>query len=114
MVPVRGEADPDLRAALTAELAQIAEALPSRIDVDPELASRDLAKLVLTVIELLRRVVEHQAVRRMDDPDLSEEQVEQMGLALLRLEEKVAEIRDLFGLAAEDLNIDLGALGRLL
>ena len=108
------ESRTDPRAALVAELTEIAEALPSRIDVDPEAVGRDLGRLVLTLIELLRQVVEHQAVRRMDDPDLSEEQVERMGLALLRLEEKMGEMRQLFGLAAEDLNIDLGPLGKLL
>jgi hypothetical protein len=82
--------------------------------VDPDAVSRDLAKLVLTLVELLRRVVEHQAVRRMDDPDLSEEQIERMGVALLRLEEKMGEIRDVFGVAEDELNIDLGPLGKLL
>jgi hypothetical protein len=106
--------DPPSRAALLAELTEIAQALPSSIDVDPDAVGRDLARLVLTLIELLRQVVEHQAVRRMDDPDLSEEQVERMGLALLRLEEKMEEIRDVFGLAPEDLNVDLGPLGKLL
>ena len=104
----------DAKAALAAELIEIAEALPARIDIDPDAVGRDLGKLVLTLIELLRRVVEHQAVRRMDDPDLSEEQIEKMGIALLRLEEKIGEIRDLFGLADSDLNIDLGPLGKLL
>jgi hypothetical protein len=103
-----------VRAEILAELAEIAESLPQRIDVDPELAARDLAKLVLTVIELLRRVVEHQAVRRMDDPDLSEEQVERMGLALRALDQKMTEVREVFALSPEDLNIDLGPLGRLL
>jgi hypothetical protein len=104
----------DAEAALVAELTEIANAIPARIDVDPEGVSRDLAKLVLTLIELIRRVVEHQAVRRMEDPDLTDEQIERMGLALLRLEEKLAEVREVFGLAGEDLNIDLGPLGKLL
>ncbi len=102
------------RSRLVAEVERIADALPSRVDIDPDLVATDLARLVLTLIELIRRVVEHQAIQRMDDPDLSEEQVERMGLALLRLEEKLAEVRDVFGLAADDLNIDLGPLGRLL
>lgn len=102
------------RQALAAELAEIAEALPERIDVDPDAVSQDLARLVLTLIELIRRVVEHQAVRRMDDPDLDDDQVERMGIALLRLEEKMAEVRDVFGLASDELNIDLGPLGKLL
>ena len=82
--------------------------------MDPDGVERDLSKLVLTLIELLRRVVEHQAVQRMDDPDLSEEQIERMGTALWRLEEKMQEIKRVFGLADEELNIDLGPLGRVL
>lgn len=109
-------ADPhgNTKAALVAELAEIAEALPSHVDVDPDAVGRDLGKLVLTLIELIRRVVEHQAVRRMDDPELTDEQIERMGLALLRLEEKMAEMTEQFGLASDDLNIDLGPLGKLL
>ncbi|MGI9180510.1 MAG: gas vesicle protein K [Longimicrobiaceae bacterium] len=95
-------------------MVALAEQLPSRIDVDPDTVQRDLARLVLTLVELLRRVVEHQAIQRMEDPDLSEEQVERMGTALWRLEEKMEEIREVFGLAAEELNIDLGPFGRLL
>ncbi len=102
------------REALVAEMVALAEQLPSRIDVDPDTVQRDLARLVLTLVELLRRVVEHQAIQRMEDPDLSEEQVERMGTALWRLEEKMEEIREVFGLAAEELNIDLGPFGRLL
>ena len=105
---------PESKAALVAELVDIAEALPSRIDVDPDAVGRDLAKLVLTLVELIRRVVEHQAVRRMDDPDLTEEQIERMGIALLRLEEKMGEIRTILGVAEDELNIDLGPLGKLL
>ena len=97
-----------------AEIAELAGALPRRIDVDPETVQQDLARLVLTLVELLRQVVEHQAVRRMEDPDLSEEQVERMGTALLLLEEKMQEIKGVFGLAGEDLNVDLGPLGKLL
>jgi hypothetical protein len=104
----------DDREALLAEISELAGALPSRVDIDPDLVGRDLAKLVLTLIELIRRVVEHQAIQRMDDPDLSEEQIEKMGVALLRLEEKMADMRDLLGLAEDDLNVDLGPLGRLL
>ena len=104
----------DAKAELLAELSEIAQGLPSQIDVDPDAVGRDLARLVLTLVELLRQVVEHQAVRRMDDPDLADDQVERMGLALLRLEEKMDEIREVFGLASEELNIDLGPLGKLL
>lgn len=108
------EVDEGSGAALAAQWIEIAEALPSRIDLDPDQVAHDLGRLVLTLIELLRRVVEHQAIRRMDDADLSEEQVERMGLALLRLEEKMTEMRAIFELAEADLNIDLGPLGQLL
>ena len=106
--------EPADRDALMAELTALADQLPARVDVDPEAVSQDLARLVLTLVELLRRVVEHQAVRRMEDPDLTEEQIERMGTALWRLEEKMTEIREVLGLAGEELNIDLGPLGKLL
>jgi len=67
----------------------------------------------LTVIELLREVLEHQAVRRMDGGTLSQEQVEQLGMALLKLNHRMDELKGIFGLTDEDLNIDLGPLGRL-
>ena len=102
------------REALVAGLTELANQLPDRIDIDPDAVSRDLARLVLTVVELLRRVVEHQAVRRMEDPDLTDEQIERMGLALWRLEEKMGQMKEVFGLAGDDLNIDLGPLGKLL
>ncbi len=108
------ESNRQAREALVAELVEVAEQLPSRIDIDPDSVQRDLARLVLTLIELLRRVVEHQAIRRMEDGDLSEEQIERMGRALWQLEEKMGEIKEVFGLAGEELNIDLGPLGRAL
>ena len=103
-----------MREALIAEIGEVVDRLPDRVDIDPETVQQDLARLVLTLIELLRRVVEHQAVRRMDDGDLSDEQVERMGTALWRLEQKIGEMKDLFGLAGEELNVDLGPLGKLL
>jgi hypothetical protein len=65
------------------------------------------------VIELLRRVLEHQAVRRMDGGTLSDEQIERLGLALLRLNERMDELKETFGLTDDDLSIDLGPLGEL-
>lgn len=104
----------ETREALIAEIGDVVDRLPERIDIDPEAVQQDLARLVLTLMELLRRVVEHQAVRRMDDGDLSEEQIERMGTALWRLEEKLEEMKTVFGLAGEELNVDLGPLGKLL
>ncbi|MFE1316334.1 gas vesicle protein K [Kitasatospora phosalacinea] len=87
---------------------------PRRVELDPETVGRDLAALVLTVVELLRQLMERQALRRIDQGDLDEEQVEQLGLTLMALEDRMAELREHFGLTPEDLNIDLGPLGPLL
>lgn len=88
--------------------------LPERIEADPESVGRDLGRLVLTVVELLRQLMERQALRRIDVGDLPEETVERLGLGLMHLEEAVAELREHFGLRPEDLDIDLGPLGPLL
>jgi gas vesicle protein GvpK len=87
---------------------------PRRLDLDPDTVERDLAKLVLTVVELLRRLMERQALRRVDEGDLSEDQEERIGLTLMLLEDRMAVLRDTFGLEPGDLNIDLGPLGPLL
>jgi Gas vesicle protein K len=85
-----------------------------RIEMDPEEVGRDLGRLVLTIVELLRQLMERQALRRVDVGDLSDETVERLGLGLMRLEEAMDELREYFGLRPEDLNIDLGPLGTLL
>ena len=96
-----------------AALDALARALPERINADPDKVEQGLARLVLTLIELLRRVLEHQAIRRMDGGSLSDEEIERLGLALLKLSERMDELKTTFGLSDEDLNIDLGPLGRL-
>jgi hypothetical protein len=68
----------------------------------------------MTLVELLRQLIERQAIHRMEGGSLSEEEVERMGRALLELDAKMTELRDAFGLAQEDLNLDLGPLGGLL
>lgn len=88
--------------------------LAERIDSDPESVEQGLAGLVLTIIELLRQLMERQALRRFDVGDLSEEQEERIGLTLMLLEDRMAELRDRYGLRPEDLNLDLGPLGPLL
>ena len=97
-----------------AALEAIARSLPEHINADPEKVEQGLARLVLTVVELLRHVLEHQAIRRMDGGTLSEEEVERLGLALLKLSQRMDELKTTFGLTDDDLNIDLGPLGRLL
>jgi hypothetical protein len=99
---------------LAAELRQIAPALPERIDASADDIDAGLARLVLTLIEFLRQVLEHQAVRRMEGGSLTDEEIEEVGLALMRLEDRLQEIKGVFGLQGEDLNIDLGPLGRLI
>jgi hypothetical protein len=84
------------------------------VNVDPEGVEQGLAKLVLTLIELLRQLLERQAVRRMDGGSLSDEEIERMGVALMRLDEKMTELAAQFGLRRDELNIDLGPLGKLL
>jgi hypothetical protein len=87
-------------------------ALPERIESDADSIERDLFRLVLTLVELIRQLMERQALRRMDD--LEPDQVEALGTALMRLEEAMAELRGRYGLTPADLNLDLGPLGRLL
>ena len=88
--------------------------LPQRLDTDAASVERDLFKLVLTIVELVRQLMERQALRRVDEGDLSEDQIEALGLGLMRLDEAIADLRGHYGLSAADLNIDLGPLGRLL
>ena len=96
------------------ELQHVRGTLPSRIDVNNEGVEQGLAQLVLTLVEFLRQLLERQAVRRMEGGSLSDEEVERVGLALMKLEEKVHQLADQFGLKPSDLNINLGPLGDLL
>ncbi|MBW8737251.1 MAG: gas vesicle protein K [Streptomyces turgidiscabies] len=86
----------------------------TRLDLEPDTVERDLVKLVLTVVELLRQLMERQAVRRFDTGEMSEEQEERVGLTLMLLDDRMAELRERYGLRPEDLNLDLGPLGPLL
>lgn len=91
------------------ELARISARLPERIDIDPDDVERGLAGLVLGVVELLRQVLERQAVRRMEGGTLTDDEIERVGLALMRLERKVRDLANEFGLTEDDLRIGLGA-----
>jgi hypothetical protein len=99
---------------LAAELRDVAPSLPARLDASPEDIDAGLGQLVLSLVEFLRQVLENQAVRRMEGGSLSDDETERLGLALMRLEERLDDIREAFGLEPDDLNIDLGPLGRLL
>jgi translation elongation factor EF-1beta len=101
-------------ADLKRQLQNAAAGGQSRIDCTQESIEQGLAKLVLTLIELLRRLLERQAIRRMEGGTLSDAQVEEMGAALMKLEQKIHELTNTFGLKPEDLNLDLGPIGKLL
>lgn len=87
---------------------------PARWNPDPEDVQRSVAQLVLTIVEFLRRLMERQAIRRMEQKTLTRKEVEAVGAALMTLEETVVEIGKRFGLTPEDLNLDLGGLGKLM
>lgn len=101
--------------ALASALRDLAPSLPGRLEAAPDGdVDTGVAQLVLTLVELIRQLLEHQAVRRMEGGSLSDEEIERLGLALMRLEDRMDEIRNVFGLSEQDLNIDLGPLGNLL
>ncbi|MFD0318709.1 gas vesicle protein K [Streptomyces flavalbus] len=84
------------------------------VDLDPERVANDLAALVLTVVELLRQLMERQAVRRFDEGTLSAEQEDRLGTALMLLDRRMDDLCEQHGLSRSDLNLDLGPLGPLL
>lgn len=98
----------------TAIRPELGDTLSRRINADPEGVERGLAQLVLTIVELLRQLMERQALRRVEAGGLSDEQVERLGQTLMLLAERMEELKDEFGLTDRDLNLDLGPLGRLL
>jgi len=99
----------ELRQALTFTESIV----PERISADPEIVENGLAKLVLSIVELIRRLLEKQALRRMDAGNLTEEEIERLGNALMKLEEKMGELKRVFGLTDEDLNLKLGPVKTL-
>ncbi|PSK91899.1 gas vesicle protein GvpK [Haloactinopolyspora alba] len=88
--------------------------LPKRLASDADSVERDLFTLVLTVVELIRQLMERQALRRVEQGDLTDDEVDALGIALMRLEQAMAELRGRYGLTVKDLDIDLGPLGTLL
>jgi len=88
-------------------------AIPERISADPEVVENGLARLVLSIIELVRRLLEKQALRRMDAGNLTDEEIERLGTALMKLEEKMTELKKVFGLEDDDLNLSLGPVRTL-
>jgi hypothetical protein len=103
----------DAVSELRRQLQGLAQQPVEHIDCSQETIEQGLAKLVLGLIELLRQLLERQAIRRMEGGTLSEQQVEEMGQALMKLEGKIRELAEQFGLKPEDLNLNLGPLGNL-
>jgi hypothetical protein len=94
---------------LREEVARLRTLLPERVDLDADDIERGLAGLVLTLVEFLRQVLERQAIRRMEGGTLTDDEVERVGLALMRLEQKVGELADQFGLERDDIQLRIGA-----
>jgi hypothetical protein len=99
---------------LSRTLDEIGNAFPRRIDADPEKVERGLAQLVLTLIELLRELMERQALHRMEQGTLSDDEIERLGQTFMALSERMDELKRAFGLEDTELNLNLGPLGNLL
>ena len=99
--------------SLRAELDRLAKSAPARWNADPDDVRKSVLKLVLTLVEFIRQVLERQAIRRMEANTLTPEETESVGLALMRLEETIRDLAEQFGLRPEDLNLDLGPIGKL-
>jgi hypothetical protein len=100
--------------AVARELERVGTAFPRRVDADPERVEQGLAQLVLTLVELLRQLMERQALRRMDQGSLTDEEIERLGETFMKLEQRMEQLKREFGLEEKDLNLDLGPLGKLL
>jgi hypothetical protein len=99
---------------LAGELEHVQNAFPRRVNADPEKVERGLAQLVLTLVELLRQLMERQALRRMESGTLTDEQLDQLGETFMKLNQRMDELKAEFDLEDRDLNLDLGPLGNLL
>ena len=96
------------------ELDRAQSALRRRVEADPEKLEKGLAQLVLTLIELLRQLMERQALRRIEGGTLSEEEIERLGRTFMALAERMDELKETFELEDDDLNLNLGPLGNLM
>jgi len=99
---------------LRRELERTAAASPLRWNADPDDVQRSVAQLVLTLVEFIRKLLERQAIRRMEAGSLTDRQTEDVGLALMKLEETVRDIAAKFGIPTDELNLDLGPIGKLI
>ena len=100
--------------AIRKQIQTLAAARPPRWNADPEDVRRAVLKLVLTLVELIRQLLERQAIRRMEAGTLTDDETESVGLALLRLQETVLDLARQFDISPEELNLDLGPVGKLI
>jgi hypothetical protein len=100
--------------AFAQEAERAADSLPRRINCDPEKVEQGLAKLVLTLIELIRKLLERQALKRMEAGSLSDAEIERLGDTFMKLEQRMEELKEAFGLQGQELNLNLGPLGDLM
>jgi len=100
--------------AIRAQIAQVAAQGPPRWNADPEDVKRSVVKLVLTLVELIRELLERQAIRRMENGTLTEQETESVGLALMRLHETILDLAKQFDISPDELNLDLGPIGKLM
>ncbi|MFH1798251.1 MAG: gas vesicle protein K [Candidatus Omnitrophota bacterium] len=101
-------------AIIAKDPSEIENSNPGRINLDPKDVEKGLGKLVLTLVELIRRLLEKQAMRRVDGGSLTDREVERIGETLMLLEDKMDELKKIFDVKDEDLNINLGPLGNLM
>jgi len=111
---ISGVVETDFPKEFVDEMQKSNDVLPKRIDANPENVDKGLAKLVLTLIELIRKLLEKQAMRRVEAGSLSDEEIERLGETLMKLENRMEELKQIFGLQDEDLNLNLGPLGDLM
>lgn len=111
---IKKRVETDSPQAFVEEIGKIQDAPPKRINANPKNVEKGLAKLVLTLVELIRKLLEKQAMRRIDGGSLSDEEIEKVGETLMKLENKIKELKEIFGLKGEELNINLGPLGDLM
>ncbi|MDD5599440.1 MAG: gas vesicle protein K [Victivallaceae bacterium] len=97
-----------------AEIEKVQDSLPEKINANAKNVEKGLAKLVLTLLELIRQLLEKQGMRRMDSGSLSDEEIERLGETFMKLEEKMEELKEVFGLEGQELNLNLGPLGNLM
>jgi len=111
---VAGPADAKEIEAIRKHIENVASARTPRWNADPEDVQRSMLKLVLTLVELVRQLLERQAIRRMEGGTLSDAETESVGLALMKLQETILDLAKQFDISPDELNLDLGPVGKLL